>query len=454
MTFRFWLLILLLVAIVAALVVIVPRLEGEEPTIAETAPAVLGPDATTLVVEISDEDSGLRSVQVRLVSNGESQTLVERHHPGTFMTGGATGIETIEVPLDAEALGLSDGKATIVVTARDWSLRDGLAGNLAEREIELTVDTSPPKLDVGSGLTYIQRGGSGAAVYRVGEPTASDGVRVADFFFQGHPISQAADADPLLRVAIFAIPVEAPADPQVRVVARDAAGNESEGSFPVRISDRDFDDSTIRLGQRFLDDKVRPLAEKNGLAGRTDAESFQGVNETLRARNEERIRAVIENATSTKHWQGSFAQMANSKVTSRFAERRTYLWQDRPISKAIHYGFDLASTSGAPVTASNAGVVVFADDLGIYGQCVIVDHGLGVHSLYAHLRSMDVAAGDEVARGQTLGRSGATGLAGGDHLHFAILVGGQYVDPLEWWDAKWVRSHVEWRLDPDAAPGG
>ena len=129
---------------------------------------------------------------------------------------------------------------------------------------------------------------------------------------------------------------------------------------------------------------------------------------------------------------------------------------DRLVSKARHYGFDLASTRAASVTAANAGVVVFAGDLGIYGRCIIIDHGLGVHSLYGHLSEVGVAVGDTVAKSQRVGRSGKTGLAGGDHLHFAILVGGQYVDPLEWWDPKWVRSHIEWRLRPSgsAPPSG
>ena len=109
---------------------------------------------------------------------------------------------------------------------------------------------------------------------------------------------------------------------------------------------------------------------------------------------------------------------------------------------------DLASTAHAPVLASNAGRVIFADDLGIYGQCVIVDHGLGVTSLYGHLSQIDVAKDELVEKGQTLGVSGATGLAGGDHLHFAILVGDTYVDPLEWWDPRWVETHIEARLPP------
>ena len=90
----------------------------------------------------------------------------------------------------------------------------------------------------------------------------------------------------------------------------------------------------------------------------------------------------------------------------------------------------------------NAGVVLYAADLGIYGNCVIVDHGLGVQSLYAHLSSIEVKEGDRVEKGRVLGRSGMTGLAGGDHLHFTMLVNGQAVNPVEWWDPKWMQDRV------------
>jgi len=133
-------------------------------------------------------------------------------------------------------------------------------------------------------------------------------------------------------------------------------------------------------------------------------------------------------------------------VTSRFAERRTYFVGGVENSKAVHFGYDLASTSLAPITAANAGRVVYAVELGIYGICVLVDHGLGLATRYGHLSQIDVEVGDAVTKGQTLGLSGATGLAGGDHLHFAVQIGGTYVDPLEWWDPTWIRTHIETHL--------
>ena len=131
---------------------------------------------------------------------------------------------------------------------------------------------------------------------------------------------------------------------------------------------------------------------------------------------------------------------------SRFADRRTYYFADKEIDKQVHLGFDLATVQQAPVHASNAGVVVHADFLGIYGNCVILDHGLGVQSLYAHLSTIGVKVGETVAKGQELGRTGTTGLAGGDHLHFTMLVQGVPVNPVEWWDAHWLQDRVNRKI--------
>ena len=136
------------------------------------------------------------------------------------------------------------------------------------------------------------------------------------------------------------------------------------------------------------------------------------------------------------------ADMSKGLDGSNFAEMRTYLYGGREIDKQVHYGYDLASTRQSSVPAANRGAVVFAGPLTIYGNTVIVDHGLGLQTLYAHLSSIEVKVGDVVARGQELGRTGATGLAMGDHLHFEVLVNGVSVTPLEWWDAKWIRDHI------------
>ena len=115
-------------------------------------------------------------------------------------------------------------------------------------------------------------------------------------------------------------------------------------------------------------------------------------------------------------------------------------------------GFDLASLAGAPVKAANRGRVLHASWLGIYGNCVILDHGMGLMSLYAHLSSIEVQVGDMVDLDKELGRSGSTGLAGGDHLHFTMLLAGNAVTPIDWWSAQWVQDRVTRKLTDAGAP--
>ena len=151
-------------------------------------------------------------------------------------------------------------------------------------------------------------------------------------------------------------------------------------------------------------------------------------------------------------WEGPFVQPRNTKVFSNFAETRTYVYDGRPVDTQVHFGYDLASTKHSPVPAANSGVVAFAGPLTIYGNTVIVDHGLGLQTLYAHLSSIEAKVGDKVTKGQELGRSGATGLAVGDHLHFEVLVSGVSVTPLEWWDARWIRERVNRPLKEAGLP--
>jgi len=443
-------LVLVVVGLVGLGVVVFPRFESTVPQIQVESEVILGGEARTLLVELSDLDSGVRSVQLRLQTSSGTKVLTQKEYPGTAMAGGAPGTEraTVELLLDPNTLNLPDGRATLTVSARDWSLRDGLAGNRNEAMVQLVVDTQPPSISVESGLTYIYRGGSAAAVYRVDSDSELDGVQVGEAFFRGYPFpsSQPQQGPRARRIAFFAIPVEAKTDPLVQVVASDLAGNQSTANFPARVLERQFPDERISLSNRFLDSVAVPLAKAAGFPGANSTTAFQQVNRDLRARNEAQILEIVTASAPELYWKEAFSQMVNSKVTSRFAEKRAYSVDSKEISRARHYGFDLASTSGAPITAANSGVVLFAGSLGIYGKTVIVDHGMGLTSLYAHLSNIEVKSGDRVEKNGRLGASGSTGLAGGDHLHFAILLGGTYVDPMEWWDPRWVRSHIDARL--------
>jgi murein DD-endopeptidase MepM/ murein hydrolase activator NlpD len=353
----------------------------------------------------------------------------------------------VEVAVDPEALGLSSGDAFLAVVARDWSWRGALGGNATTLHIPVSVDLKPPRIAVRSGLTYVRRGGAAAVAYRLSEEVGRNGVEVGARFYPGVDWPAGCPSGTSgCRLAVFAVAVDAPPEAPVRVVAEDRAGNLAVARWATRLQERPNPQTSVALSQPFLESKVRDLANAWGIDAADPVAAFREINTRVRERDEARIRELAGGAPTQPRWQGAFGQLANSKVTSLFAERRIYRVGDEAVSSATHYGYDLASTAGAPVTASNAGRVLFAGELGIYGDCVLVDHGLGIVSLYGHLSSMDVNPGDDIAKGQILGRTGQTGLAGGDHLHFAILVGGTYVDPREWWDPKWVREHVEVRM--------
>jgi murein DD-endopeptidase MepM/ murein hydrolase activator NlpD len=151
-------------------------------------------------------------------------------------------------------------------------------------------------------------------------------------------------------------------------------------------------------------------------------------------------------------WEGPFAQLTNSQVEASFADQRTYFYAGKEIDRQVHLGFDLAVTANVAIAAANKGTVVYADFLGIYGNTVVVDHGMGLQSLYAHLSSIEVKPGDTVQKGQTVGRSGMTGLAGGDHLHFTMLLNGHPVTPVDWWSQQWVEDRVLRKFREAGAP--
>ena len=153
--------------------------------------------------------------------------------------------------------------------------------------------------------------------------------------------------------------------------------------------------------------------------------SYISINSDMRRENHEYIASLSVETVPELLWQGSFKQLINTAVESGFADQRDYIYEGDVVDHQTHLGFDLASTAAAPVSAANRGRVVHAGWLGIYGNCVILDHGMGLQSLYAHLSSIDVRVGEMIELDGKLGRSGATGLAGGDHLHFTTLLGGR-----------------------------
>jgi murein DD-endopeptidase MepM/ murein hydrolase activator NlpD len=279
----------------------------------------------------------------------------------------------------------------------------------------------------------------------VGETAIRDGVRVGSWFFPGQPLPNGTKQD---RFALFAMPYDVENGGSVRLVASDDAGNEAEVSFVDQFFPRPLGTDTIELTDSFLQ-KVVPeiMSQTPELKDRGAVlDNYLAINGELRRANNGELKRLSEGSRREFLWTEPFSPLPGGKVMSHFADRRTYVYQGKRVDQQDHLGFDLASTEKAPVPAANRGVVVLARYFGIYGNTVILDHGYGLLSLYAHLSSIDVSEGQEVQRGATIGRSGQTGLAGGDHLHYTMVLHGLPVTPVEWWDPHWLRDRLAGKL--------
>ena len=342
---------------------------------------------------------------------------------------------------------LVSGPAKITITAERpvfFGLRT--IGSSFTHDVQVRLE--PPRVAVLSLHHYINLGGAEFVVLRASPADVDAGVRVGNAEYPAYPAASVGLSDPTMRVAFFALRHDQDINTTLSAYARDAAGNQASTPIEHRPFPKAFVRSRIPIDQRFLDRVVPAIAaETPDLKVDTSSpegllQGFLTINGELRKKNGDTIRGLAAQTKPEMLWREAFAQLGNSQVESRFADQRTYFFGNKEIDRQVHLGFDLASVQHAPVHVANTGIVVFANFLGIYGNCVIVDHGLGVQSLYAHLSSIGVKPGDRVEKGAELGRTGVTGLAGGDHLHFTMLLQGTPVNPVEWWDSHWMDDRV------------
>jgi len=452
------LLILLVLTAAAALALIALRV-GPEPAITlEPGRPGIGP-ATPVAVEVRAGGRGLGEVRLELHQEGRPpQVVVRREHeprPAWAFWGPRTTEESFEAEVGGRTVeGLAEGEATLRVVAEragTWLRRP----DPAVKEVTLPVRLSPPSLAVLSSQHYATQGGSGVVVYRAGEAAERSGVAAGGHWFPGFPLPGEGAAGKSF--AFYAVPYDLDDPARVRLVADDALGNRAERAFLDIFKPQPYAEGTIQLSDGFMA-RVVPeiLAASPGFRERGDLlASYLAINGEMREANSVELRELAEASRPALFWEGAFVPLPNGQVMSPFAERRAYLYGGEKVDEQFHLGYDLASVRRATVPAANSGVVALAGYLGIYGNTVVVDHGYGLTSLYGHLSDIAVEPGQEVARGETLGRTGESGLAGGDHLHFAILLQGLPVDPVEWWDPAWVRDRVVAKLEAESAlPGG
>jgi murein DD-endopeptidase MepM/ murein hydrolase activator NlpD len=426
---------------------------GPSPTIdiSSNLPAI--GKRTVITAAVSEPVRGLTHVRVEVEQGNMAAVLADRTYrprPAWFPWGPGQDRDELVVEVGLETVeGLREGPAAIRVIAERapaW-LRSPPP---AVATLSLEVKTRPPSLQISSTQTYAAQGGAETVVYQVSHDSVRDGVRAGDWFFPGSPLP---GGTPGQRFALFGVPYDLDDVNRVHLVAEDALGNEASMSFVDRFFGQKLKTEEIRLSESFMQRVVPPiLANTPDLADRGSAlANYLLVNDELRKRNNERLIAYATKSKPAFLWREVFMQFPNAKVMSEFAARRSYVLDGQVVDHQDHLGFDLASVQRVEIPAVNDGIVVMATYFGIYGNTVLIDHGYGLMSLYGHLSEMSVAEGAEVKRGQIIGRSGQTGLAGGDHLHFTMLLQGLPVNPREWWDAKWIRDRLKRKLG-DALP--
>jgi murein DD-endopeptidase MepM/ murein hydrolase activator NlpD len=416
-------------------------MEGASPRL------ILSPDrpnlgkVTDISVTLSDEESGLRNVLVDIRQGSQTIVLVDENLPyGGFFGGTRRKTAEYKVSLDPESLGLTDGKATLRVRARDRSWRRWWHGNLTEIQKEVTIDMRPPGIEVVSRNHYLNQGGAGLVIYRLSEPCPSSGVKVEDDVFPGLPVD---DGDAALHFAFFALAHDRGKGTRLSLFAVDTAGNTATAGFAHHIKNKTFDKDVIRIPDSFLSAKLPEFESDGGrIPGDRPIDKFLFINRSMRKANYDEVRRICSSTDARVHWQGTFSRLPRAAPKASFAEARDYIYGDEKVDEQIHMGIDLASVAQSPVPAANAGRVVYDDSLGIYGKTVIIDHGFGLFSMYAHLSSVEVSKGQSVGKDEIIGRTGTTGLAGGDHLHFGMIVHHTYVNPVEWWDGSWIKNNI------------
>jgi murein DD-endopeptidase MepM/ murein hydrolase activator NlpD len=352
---------------------------------------------------------------------------------------------------------LKAGAAKLTITAARpvmYGIRD--ASSTTTRD--LMVRLEPPRVSVASLHHFVNHGAAEFVVMRASPADVEAGVRVGDRKFRAYPGSSVGIADPNVRVAFFALGYDQDRDTPIDVYARDEAGNEVTAAVDRKVFPKPFAQSKIPVDDAFFQKVVPQIAQTAPEANIPNDNLLNGflkINRDLRKDNNAKIAALAAKSKPEMMWREGFS-LGNVNVEARFADFRTYMYQGKEVDKQVHLGYDLATVQHAPVEAANRGTVIYAAPLGIYGNCVIVDHGLGVQSLYGHLSTIDVKEGDTVEKGQTMGKTGSTGLAGGDHLHFTMLVDGAMVSPVEWWDPHWMEDRVfrKIREAGGKAPGG
>jgi hypothetical protein len=391
--------------------------------------------ATPVSVQVTNPH-GVRRLAAFLEQNGSRTQVFAQDWPAAhflWKRHEPTRAVTFEAGKN-KAPQLKDGKARLVVE----SVSNDFRASTDSTSRDVTVVLEPPHVSADGLQHYINQGGMELVILTTAGSVSSSGVRVGPYTFRSFPLPGGTAGQ---RFAMFAYPWDVEPGVTPVVFARNLAGSEATATFWFRVKRKKFRAREFALSDALMTMLVNSVDPNGTLAPGPDLLSrFLKINGELRRQNNQQLADLRFKTEEKMLWNGPFIHYG--KEEANFADVRDYIYDRKKVDRQVHLGFDLSDVKDAPVNAANDGRVVWASNLGIYGNCIVIDHGYALQSIYGHLKTIGVKVGDAVKRGQQIGVEGSTGLAGGIHLHFSMQIDGVQTNPREWWDEHWIKDRV------------
>jgi len=429
-------LILIIIFSAIGYIYLSPAFEQNKPII-ESKTSVYWNLKSKIQIKIND-DTGIKYYKITFKDGSKNIVLSQK----IMTTTEKELILDIEPPkLDMFYKGQNTILEVEVIDNSKWNF---LEGNKTVKNINVKIGTKKPIANVISNSRYIQRGGSGVVVVKVKDDNLknayisfNDKVRfkLTPFYKENY------------YVALIAWPMNIESFEKINLFVEDMANNITITKVPFYIQAKKFKKDNIKLSEKFIQNVSASVLEQSFEPVPNELKDiFVYSNSVLRAKNIKTIEETIEKNSSTQRIDDfnikAFKRLRGSKTVAHYGERRHYYLNGEKINEAWHLGIDWASVKKAPIRSTNEGIVILKDYLGLYGNSIIIDHGMGLSTLYAHTSSQDVAFGESVSKNQKIGNTGSTGAVFGDHLHFGVLVQGVEVNPIEWMDKHWIKVRI------------
>jgi hypothetical protein len=426
--------ILFAIVVVALAVGVLVALSGS--TQLSISPPLKSVGVTTPVTVHLANPHGVRRVSAYLEQDGARYSVFnETSRAHRFLWRRREGPQTVTFEAGKNKVpNLKEGKARLVVEAVSNDFR----GSTSTASSDVNVILSEPRVIPDTLQHYVNQAGMELVTFTASGSWDEAGVKVGPHAFRSFPLP---GGDPNHRFSMFAYAWDLAPNLIPTVYASNTAGTEVAGAFWFKLFPKKFRERDFVLTDGLMDKLVQNIDPTGKLAPGPDLLSrFLKINGEMRRKNNQQLADLRNKSEEKILWNGPFIHYG--KEEANFADVRDYMYNGKKVDRQVHLGFDLSDVANAPVNAANDGRVVWADNLGIYGNCVVLDHGYGLQSIYGHLSRIDVKPGDMVKKGGKMGIAGSTGLAEGVHVHFGMQVDGVQINPREWWDEHWIHDRI------------